>query len=58
MLYINFKYFCSLTDLNPFDYLPVTFHLKKGHQNKINGLLDSEFERFKQFYDNRKICNK
>ena len=36
MLYKNFKYYCLLVGLDPFDYLPVTFHFKNDKKKEEN----------------------
>jgi len=38
------KNYYDAIEQDPFDTLPVTFHIK-------NGLKDPEFERFKKYYD-------
>lgn len=43
-LLINMKNFYDAVGQDPFDALPVTFHVK-------NGLEDPEFTRFKSYYD-------
>ena len=43
-MFLNMQsYYCSLKQ-DPFDTLPLTFHIKQG-------LSDPEFEKFKEFYD-------
>ena len=42
-LFLNMRNYYNAIEKNPFDTLPVTFHIK-------NGLKDPEFIRFKKFY--------
>jgi len=43
-LFHNMKRFYTQKNLDPFDYLPLTFHVKKG-------LCCPEFANFKHYYD-------
>jgi len=45
-LFYNIKNHCENINENPFDYIPLTFHIKDG----VN---DKEFLKFKEFYDKR-----
>lgn len=42
-LFLNLRNYYESLGQDPFDNLPVTFHIK-------NGLADSEFIKFKEFY--------
>ena len=42
-LFINMKLYYECMGLNPFDYIPLTFHIKDGE-------LDPEFQRFTDLY--------
>lgn len=44
-LFLNMKQYYESQGKNPYDVLPVTFHIKKGSS-------DEEFNKFKEFYDN------
>ena len=42
-LFLNMKNYYDALDQDPFETLPVTFHIKEG-------LSDPEFQRFKNYY--------
>lgn len=39
----NIKTYCYINHLNPFDYIPVSFHIQ-------DGLRDPEFFKFSQYF--------
>ena len=43
-LFLNMRNYYNAIEKNPFDTLPVTFHIR-------NGLKDPEYNRFKKFYE-------
>ena len=49
LLYYNLKKYCELVNLNVFDYMPVTFHIK----NSMNIHIDASYIEFARFYKNR-----
>ena len=50
LLFINMKQYFESIGENPFDVLPVTFHIKKGEK-------DEEFSKFKEyFFNEKKLC--
>lgn len=46
-LFYNLKVYYFKMGKNPFDYIPLTFHIK-------NGIKDPEYRKFIKFYQQRK----
>lgn len=49
-LFYNIKNYCQNINENPFDYIPITFHIQ-------DGLEDKEYLNFKNFFKKQESCN-